>query len=74
MALVAGMDPRGIVLIINIASIMAIAFPSGSAECALMFAAGRHSPVGLLKFTLPYLALAVITLVISVSIFFPVYP
>ena len=43
MALAGGMDPRGIVLIVNIASIMAVAFPSGSAECALMFAAGRHS-------------------------------
>ena len=31
LSMVAGMDPRGIVLIINIASIMAIAFPSGSA-------------------------------------------
>ena len=39
-----------------------------------MFAAGRHSPVGLLKFTLPYLLIAVVTLVISASIFFPVYP
>ena len=74
MALAGGMDPRGIVLIVNIASIMAVAFPSGSAECALMFAAGRHSPVGLLKFTLPYLLIAVVTLVISTSIFFPVYP
>ncbi len=74
MSLVAGMDPRGIVLIINIASIMAIAFPSGSAECALMFAAGRHNPMGLLKFTVPYLLIAVATLVISVTIFFPVYP
>ena len=74
MALAGGMDPRGIVLIVNIASIMAVAFPSGSAECALMFAAGRHSPVGLLKFTLPYLLIAVVTLVISASIFFPVYP
>lgn len=74
MSLVAGMDPRGIVLIINIASVMAIAFPSGSAECALMFAAGQHNPVKLLKFTLPYLLVAIATLVISVSIFFPVYP
>lgn len=73
MSLVAGMDPRGIVLIINIASILAIAFPSGSAECALMFAAGRHDPVKLLKYTGPYLILAVISMVASVSIFYPVY-
>lgn len=74
LSMVAGMDPRGIVLIINIASIMAIAFPSGSAECALAFAIGQHEPGKLLKFTVPYLLIAVVTLVISASIFFPVYP
>lgn len=74
LSMVAGMDPRGIVLIINIASIMAIAFPSGSAECALAFAIGQHEPGKLLKFTLPYLLIAVVTLVISASIFFPMYP
>lgn len=74
LSMVAGMDPRGIVLIINIASIMVIAFPSGSAECALAFAIGQHEPGKLLKFTLPYLLIAVVTLVISASIFFPVYP
>ena len=74
LSMVAGMDPRGIVLIINIASIMAIAFPSGSAECALAFAVGQHEPGKLLKFTMPYLLIAVVTLVVSASIFFPVYP
>ncbi len=74
LSMVAGMDPRGLVLIINIASIMAIAFPSGSAECALAFGIGQHEPGKLLKFTLPYLLIAVVMLVISASIFFPVYP
>lgn len=74
LSMVAGMDPRGIVLIINIASIMAIAFPSGSAECALAFAIGQHEPGKLLKFTMPYLLIAVVTLIVSASIFFPVYP
>ncbi|MGL5436854.1 MAG: SLC13 family permease [Lachnospiraceae bacterium] len=74
LSLVAGMDPRGIVMIINIASIMAIAFPSGSAECALAFAIGQHEPGKLLKYTVPYLLIAIVTLVISAGIFFPVYP
>lgn len=74
LSLVAGMDPRGIVLVINIASVMAVAFPSGSAECALAFAIGQHQPAKLLKYTLPYLVIAVLTLTISASIFFPVYP
>ena len=74
LASVSGMDPRGIVAVINIASIMAIAFPSGSAECALAFAIGQHSPGKLLKYTLPYLLIATVTLVISAQICFPVYP
>lgn len=74
LSLVAGMDPRGIVLVINIASVMAVAFPSGSAECALAFAIGQHQPAKLLKYTLPYLLIAIVTLSISASIFFPVYP
>lgn len=74
LTMVAGMDPRGIVAVINIASIMAIAFPSGSAECALAFAIGQHEPGRLLKFTVPYLLIAIVTLVISANIVFPVYP
>ena len=74
LSMVAGMDPRGIVLIINIASIMAIAFPSGSSECALAFAIGQHEPGKLLKYTIPYLLIAIVTLVISANMFFPVYP
>lgn len=73
LSLVSGMDPRGIVLVINIAAIMAIAFPSGSAECALAFAIGQHSPGRLLKYTMPYLVIAVVTLVVSANFFFPVY-
>ena len=73
MALAGGMDPRGLVLMVQIGAVMAIAFPSGSAECALMFAAGRHNPVGLLKFTIPFLILALITLTFSINLFFPVY-
>ena len=55
LSLVAGMDPRGIILVITIASVMAIAFPSGSAECALAFAIGQHEPAKLLKYTVPYI-------------------
>lgn len=72
-ALVSGVDPRGMILAVNIASVMAIAFPSGSAECALTFAIGNHNPVKLLKFTIPYLIVATISIVFSVHLFFPVH-
>lgn len=74
LSLVAGMDPRAIVLVINIASIMAIAFPSGSAECALAYAIGRHEPAKLLKYTVPYLVIAVISLAFMGDFLYPVYP
>lgn len=74
LSLAGGMDPRGIVLVINIASVMAVAFPSGSAECALAFAIGQHEPAKLLKYTLPYLAIAVISLSVVADLMFPVYP
>lgn len=73
LSMVSGMDPRGIVLVVSIASVMAIAFPSGSAECALAFAIGQHQPTKLLKYTVPYILLAVVSLAISANIFFPVY-
>lgn len=73
-ALVSGADPRGIVLAINMAAILAIAFPSGSSECALMFATTGHSPIKLLKYTFPYLVIAVVTLVFSANLFYPVFP
>lgn len=71
-ALAGGMDPRGIVIAINIASILAIAFPSGSVEGAMTFAAGRHNPFKLLKYTVPYLIIATAGIVLSAEFFFPI--
>lgn len=72
--LVSGADPRGIVLAVNIAAVFAIAFPSGSGECALMFAVTRHNPIKLLRYTGPYLVLAILSLVFSINLFYPVFP
>lgn len=71
--LVSGGDPRGIVLAVNIAAVFAIAFPSGSGECALMFAVTGHNPVKLLRYTAPYLLIAILSLAFSINLFFPVF-
>lgn len=71
--LVSGGDPRGIVLAVNIAAVFAIAFPSGSGECALMFAVTGHNPVKLLRYTAPYLLIAMLSLAFSINLFFPVF-
>ena len=71
--LVSGGDPRGLVLAVNIANIFAIAFPSGSGECALMYAVTGHNPAKLLRYNLPYLAIAILTLTFSINMFYPVF-
>ena len=71
--LVSGGDPRGIVLAVNIAAVFALAFPSGSGECALMFAVTGHNPIKLLRYTGPYLILAVLALTFSINLFYPVF-
>lgn len=50
-----------------------VAFPSGSGECALMFAVTGHNPIKLLRYTVPYLIIAILALTFSVNLFFPVF-
>lgn len=71
--LVSGGDPRGIVLAVNIAAVFALAFPSGSGECALMFAVTKQNPIKLLRYSGPYLILAILALTISINLFYPVF-
>ena len=71
-ALAAGWDPRGLVLIIGTANYFAVAFPSGSGECAVAFAAGEYNPGKVLKFTLPYMILAILSCTISATLLYPI--
>lgn len=70
-ALAAGWDPRGLVLIIGTANYFAVAFPSGSGECAVAFAAGEYNPGKVLKFTLPYMILAILSCTVSATLLYP---
>lgn len=72
-ALAGGMDPRGVVLIVNILSGCAIAFPSGSPACSIAFATGHYKISETLKFTLPFIVIAIVATVLSANFFFPVY-
>lgn len=73
MCLAGGMDPRGIMIGIYVASNLAFAFPSGSALAALTFSMGGYNPIKTLKFTIPFAVLVVLLLSISCNFFFPVY-
>lgn len=72
-ALTAGWDPRGLILIIGTCNYYALGFPSGSGEAAVCFAAGGYNPFKVLKFTLPYMILAAVSTAISAQLLFPLY-
>jgi len=72
-ALVGGWDPRGIVLIIGTANMFAVGFPSGSGECAVAFAAGGYNPLKVLRFTVPYMILAILVCAVTANIMYPLY-
>lgn len=71
-ALAGGWDPRGLILIIGTANYFAIAFPSGSGEAAVAFAAAGYNPVKVLKFTLPYIVLAILSCAVSATLLYPI--
>ena len=70
--LAAGWDPRGVVLIVTFCANVAIAFPSGSPACGIAFAAGGYKLTSTFKFTIPFILLAMASIVISCHIFFPI--
>lgn len=72
-ALAGGMNPKAVVLVVFLSSCLAIAFPTGCAASMMAYSIGNHNPVKLLHFTIPYLILGCISVIISASIFYPVY-
>lgn len=69
----AGWDPRGLLLIIGTCNYFAIAFPSGSGEAAVTFAAAGYNPVKILKFTGIYCIIAIISCGLMAQIMYPLY-
>ena len=72
-AVAGGMDPRAVVSLVSMASCLAIAFPTGCSAATLAFAVGGFNPIKMLRFTLPYNIIMMVSLIISANIFFPVY-
>ncbi|WP_077612823.1 SLC13 family permease [Clostridium sp. Marseille-P2415] len=72
-ALAGGWDPRGIVLIIGTCNYFALGFPSGSGEAAVCYAAGGYNPMKVLKFTFPFMILAIVTCAVAANFMYPIY-
>lgn len=72
-ALAGGMNVQTVVMIVNVSAWFAFAFPTGSSATMLAFGIGKFNPFKTLKFTIPLIILCCISLIISVSIFFPIF-
>ena len=73
MCLSGGWDPRGLILIIGTANMFAVGFPSGSGEAAVAYAAGEYNPVKVLRFTIPYMILAIVSCALTAQFMYPLY-
>lgn len=73
MAVAGNMDPRGIVIVITVASGFSICFPTGSTTCALAYASGEYNPFKIAKITLPLLLILCLITATTANFMFPVW-
>ena len=72
-ALAGGMNVKTVVLVAAVSSWFSVALPTGSSGTMLAFGVGNHSAAKLLKFTIPLEIVLMVSLIIGVNLFFPVY-
>ena len=72
-ALAGGFNVKTIVLVTAVSSWFSIAFPTGSGATLIAFGVGNFKFGETLKFTLPLILLLMISLIISINAFFPVF-
>lgn len=68
-----GMNVKAVVLVAAVSSWFAIAMPTGCAGAMMAFGIGNHNAFKVMKFTLPLVFLLMISLIIGVNLFFPIY-
>ena len=68
-----GMNVQAVVLVAAVSSWFAIAMPTGCAGAMMAFGIGNHNAFKVMKFTLPLVLLLMISLIIGVNLFFPIY-
>ena len=72
-AIAGGFNVRNVVLVVAATAwMMAFVLPTGSSAAIMGFGMGNHSPLKTMKFTLPLLAILVVSLIISANIFYPI--
>lgn len=72
-ALAGGMNVKAVVLTCCVAGWFSFVMPTGCSGSIMAFGIGNHNPFKLFKFTLPLVLLCMVSLVIGITIFFPIY-
>lgn len=72
-ALAGGMNVKAVVLTCCVSAWFAFVMPTGCSGAMMAFGIGNQNPFKLMKFTLPLLVLVMISLIIGINLFFPIY-
>lgn len=67
------MNVKAVVLVAAVSSWFAVAMPTGCAGAMMAFGIGNHNALKVMKFTLPLVLLLMVSLIIGVNLFFPIY-
>lgn len=72
-AMAGGMNVKAVVLVAAVASGFSIAMPTGCSATMMAFGVGNHSASKLLKFTIPFEIVLMVSLIVGITLFFPIY-
>lgn len=72
-ALAGGMNVQAIVLVTAVSSWFAIAMPTGCAGAMMAFGIGNHNAFKVMKFTMPLVLVLMVSLIVGVNLFFPIF-
>lgn len=73
-AIAGGMNVKGVVLAVSLAAWMnAFMLPMASSAAIVGYGVGNYTPKNVLKFSLPLLVIEIVTIIVSVSVLYPMY-
>lgn len=72
-ALAGGMNVKAVVLTCCVSAWFAMVMPTGCSGAMMAFGIGNQNPFKVMKFTLPLVVLLMISLIVGINIFFPIY-
>ncbi len=72
-ALAGGMNVKAVVLTCCVSAWFAFVLPTGCSGAIMAFGIGNHNAFKVMKFTIPLAVLLMISLIVGINLFFPIY-